>query len=497
MTGKNLLDDADYDGIGLAELVRRREISAAELVEASIQRIEALNPKLNAVVIKTYDAARNGDAELSGPFAGVPFLLKNLGAYAKGIPLTRGSRFLDGFVPDFDTTLVARYRNAGFRILGRTNSPEFGMAATTEPMFHGPTRNPWNLDRSPGGSSGGAAAAVASRMLPIAHANDAGGSMRIPAAFCGLFGLKPSRGRTPQGPKFGNRWRGFVHDHVITRTVRDSAAVLDATHGPGAAAHAYLPPPARPFVDEVYREPEPLRIAFSWAPPIDVPVHPECRKATEAAARLCESLGHHIEEAAPAFDAMEFFRAYVMIASICAAVDMINDEEMVGRKAERGDHEDITRLMCLFGRSLSATDYEHAHQSLWDMVLAVAGMFERYDVLLTPTTAIPPPAIGGGAMKARRAFAERFSDQLDRGMPIDLRPELDALILRSYTTTPFCVQHNVTGFPAMSVPLHWMEDGLPLGVQFTGAMGNEVTLIRLAGQLEQAAPWDRRRPPVS
>ena len=497
MTRANVPDYADHDGVGLAALVRRREVSAAELVETAIQRIEALNPKLNAVVIKTYDVGRNIGADLRGPFAGVPFLLKNLGAYAKGIPLTRGSRFLDGFVPDFDTMLVARYRDAGFRILGRTNSPEFGMATTTEPAFHGPTRNPWNLERSPGGSSGGAAAAVASGMLPVAHANDAGGSMRIPAAFCGLFGLKPSRGRTPQGPKFGNRWRGFVHDHVITRTVRDSAAVLDATCGPTIATHAYVPPPERPFLDEVEREPRSLRIAFSAAPPIEVPVHPECRKAAEAAARLCEGLGHRVEEAAPAFDAMGFFRAYLTIASICAAVDMLNDEEMVGRKAKRGDHEDITRLMCLFGRSLSATDYERAHLSLWDAVLAIAAMFERYDVLLTPTTAIPPPAIGGGALKARRAFAERFSEQLDRGDPIDLRPELDALILRSYTTTPFCVLHNVTGFPSMSVPLSWMEDGLPLGVQFTAPMGDEATLFRLAGQLERAQPWVHRRPPVS
>lgn len=494
MSWKNLPDYDQHDAVGLAALIWRGAISAAEAVEAAIERIEALNPTLNAVVIKTYNIGRDASAPPDGPFAGVPFLLKNLGAYAKGVPLTRGSRFLENFVPDFDTTLVGRYRSAGFRILGRTNSPEFGMGATTEPLFHGPTRNPWNPELSAGGSSGGAAAAVRSGMVPVAHANDAGGSLRIPAAFCGLFGLKPSRGRTPQGPKFGNRWRGFVHDHVITRTVRDSAAVLDATHGPGNAAHAALPPPERSFLDEVGREPKPLRIAFSSAPPIDVPVHAECRKAAEDAARLCESLGHQIEETAPTFDAMGFFRAYVMIASICAAVDMANDEETIGRKAKRGDHEDITRLMCLFGRSISATDYERAHQRLWDGVFAIAAMFERYDVLLTPTTAITPPPIGGGAIKARRAFAERFGDQLDRGEPVDLRPELDALILRSYATTPFCVPHNVTGFPSMSVPLHWTADGLPLGVQFTGAMGAEATLFRLAGQLERATLWNRRRP---
>ena len=487
----------EYDGLGLADLVRRRQITPADLVEAAIERIEAVNPLLNAVVVKTYEMAREGARESvgEGPFAGLPFLLKNLGQFAKGIPLTRGSRFLQDYVPDFDTTLVERYRTAGFLICGRTNSPEFGMSSTTEPEAHGPTRNPWNPERSPGGSSGGATAAVAARMMPIAHANDAGGSMRTPAAFCGVFGLKPSRGRTPQGPRFGNRWRGFVHDHVVTRTVRDSAAVLDATHGPGSVAYFHLPPPERSFVEHVSRDPERLRIAVSHEPPIDVPVHAECVAAVSEAASLLADLGHDVAEAAPAYDGMALYRNYLMVASVCAAVDLINDEAAMGRMAGRGDHEDVTRLMCLFGRSISATEYELAHQSLWDVAQAVGRMFERYDVLLTPVTAIPAPEIGGGAVKARRAVAEIYGEQLDRGEPIDLRPALDDMILRSYATTPFCAVHNVTGLPSMSVPLHWPADGLPLGVQVTGSFGGDGRLLELAGQLERARPWSDRRPP--
>jgi amidase len=465
-----------YDALGLAGLVRDKEISAAELLETAIARVEAGNPRLNAITHKLYDRARAAVAAglPDGPLAGVPFMLKDLGAFEKGIPCSFGSRFFDGFIAPVDATITERYRAAGLVVLARTATPEFGLNATTEPALHGPTRNPWDLTRSAGGSSGGSAAAVAARLLPAAHATDGGGSIRIPASCCGLFGLKPTRARNPSGPLVGEGWSGMSVGHVVTISVRDSAALLDATHGPAPGDPYPAPPVARPFLAEVGADPGRLRIALVTVPPDGTPVHPDCVAAAENAARLCAELGHVVEPA----DLPPLPPIFAGATGIIICANLRNTLEKrgraLGREPRPDDVERVTWQMAERGRRHSAAEYAGAVQGIHDVGRTLAPFFARYDVLLSPTLAQPPVALG----------------HLD--MMLD---DLDAFTERLAAFMPFTPLFNITGQPAASLPLSWNAQGLPIGVQFAAPFGDEATLFRLAAQLEAAAPWRDRRPP--
>ncbi len=487
-----------YDGLGLAELVRKREVSPTELLEEAIHRIETVNPQINAVIHPLYDLARQQVQQglPEGPFQGVPFLLKDLLAHHAGVPTRSGSRFFQSFVPDYDSEIVRRYRAAGVVILGKTSTPELGITPFTEPALFGPTRNPWDLSRTAGGSSGGSAAAVAARVVPLAHGNDGGGSIRIPASCCGLFGLKPSRGRIPMGPDIGEAWRGMAIHHVLTLSVRDSAAMLDATAGPDVGAPYVAPPPTRPFLEEVGRDPGRLRIAFTTTPLLPGTVHPDCVKGVEETARLCAELGHYVEEAAPAIDGRAFARDFLTMVCAETRADIEEGETLVGRKPTYGDFEPSTWALGLLGREISAGEFSRALRSLQRAARKVAQFFEKYDVLLTPTLATPPMEHGWLQPKGAEAIAMRWLGRLNAGGLIRTLAGIEALAENVFAFIPFTPVFNVTGQPAMSVPLYWNEEGLPIGMHFVARYGDEATLFRLAGQLEQARPWFDRRPPV-
>ncbi|MEW6207320.1 MAG: amidase [Acidobacteriota bacterium] len=468
---------AHLDATAQAELVRRKEATPKELVEAAIKRIERINPQLNAVICPMYDEARR--AALSeipdGPFKGVPFLLKDLLAAYKGVPMTSGSAFTKDFTPDQDSELVARFKRAGLIIVGKTNTPEYGILPTTEPRLFGPARNPWDTDRITGGSSGGSAAAVAAGLVPAAHANDGGGSIRIPASCCGLFGLKPTRARNPLGPVFGDMFSGLVAEHVVTRSVRDSAALLDATSGPDLGDPYWAPPPARPFIEEVGADAGKLRIAFTTKTPTGVPLHPDCITAVEDAARLCESLGHEVEEAAPTIDGGNLVQSFMTIWAAGCAWTIDGLAMAMGRAVSADQFEPGTWALYEMGRRRSGSEYLMALQWLQIASRGIAHFFTAYDVWLTPTLGEPPLPIGS----------------------FDSTPE-DAMagMKRAVTFVPFTPVCNATGQPAMSVPLYWNAEGLPVGSHFVGRFGDEATLFRLAAQLEAARPWASRRPPV-
>jgi amidase len=471
-----VMDDFEsYDALGLAELVRQGQTTPEALLEAAIARVEARNPELNAVVMRMYDEARRSiQAGLpQGQLRGVPFLLKDLGLLYKGFATTFGSRLFTGLVAGHDSTLVSRYRQAGLVVFGKTNTPEFGITVTTEPALYGSCRNPWNLARTTGGSSGGAAAAVAAGMVPAAHASDGGGSIRIPAACCGLFGLKPTRARIPSGPDVGEGWNGMSTDHVITRSVRDSAAFLDLSAGPSLGDPYCGPPATGPFLAEVGRDPGSRRIAFTVASPSGNKVDPQCVAAVQDAARLCDDLGHAVEEAAPVFDFELFQAAAVTIINTDSAAKIAGAAKVLGREVTESDVEYVTWRAAEAGREISAPDYVDAVRVVHQTGRKVARFFETYDLLLSPVLLQPPVPLG-------------YLDTHSR----DVRAYVENL----YSFYGFTSLFNATGQPAMSVPLYWTPDGLPVGLQFAGRFGDEALLLRMAGQLEQARPWKDRRP---
>jgi amidase len=487
-----------YDGLGLAGLVRNREISPEELCEEAIGRVERVNPQVNAVVTPMYDLARAaaGNALPDGPFAGVPFLLKDLLAAFAGVPLTSGCRACRDFIPDHDSELVRRFKVAGLLVLGKTNTPEFGLLSYTEPALHGPTRNPWRLSRTPGGSSGGSAAAVASGMVPLASGGDGGGSIRIPASCCGLFGLKPTRGRMPTGPDAGEIWQGAVVEHALTRSVRDSAALLDAVSGPDVGAPYTIQPPERPFLEEVGREPGRLRIAFCTRSPLDTPVHPEVVRATEETARLLEGLGHRVAPAEPQLDGIALAKSYMSMyfGEVAASIDDL--EPVLGRKAKPRDVEALTWTLGLLGRAVSAADFVKANRH-WGIAARVMGRFHQdHDIYLTPTLACPPVEVGALKPGFVESAALKVVNTLRLGGLLKASGLIDKMAVESLSKTPFTQLANFTGQPAMSVPLHWTSDGLPCGMQFMAPFGDEATLFRLAAQLEAERPWFHKRPPV-
>lgn len=488
-----------YDGMGLAELIRSRQVSAWEVCEEAVARIERLNPRVNAVVTPMFDLARESlrRSMPQGPFPGVPFLLKDLLSAYAGVRLTFGSKACLNFIPDHDSELVKRYKQAGLLILGKTNTPEFGLVAYTEPEVFGATRNPWDLSRTPGGSSGGAAAAVACGMVPLAGGGDGGGSLRIPAAYCGLFGLKPSRGRTPTGPDFGELWQGAVVEHVITRSVRDSAAVLDAICGPDAGAPFVIAPPERPYVEETRRDPGRLRIGFNARSPIANAVHPENEKAVIKTAILLHKLGHDVEEAVPELDGMSLARTYLTMLYAEVAADMEDLQLVLQRTATAEDVETATWTLGQLGRCEPASAMAKARR-MWGRAARVMGRFhERYDLYLTPATAQPPARIGELKPKSFENAALKAANRLGLEKLLRCSGVIDRIAIQNMARTPFTQLANFTGQPAMSVPLHWSADGLPCGVHFMARNGDEATLFRLAAQLEKESPWFRYRPPLS
>jgi amidase len=475
----NLAELTLLDATAQAELARRRQVKPIELVDAAIERIERVNPAINAVVTPMYEQARaaaNGKLP-KGPFTGVPFLLKDLFASYAGVRMTFGSAFLRDFVPDHDSELVARHKRAGLVILGKTNLSEFGLIPTTEPRLFGPCRNPWNTTRTPGGSSGGSAAAVAAGLVPMAHGADGGGSIRVPASCCGVFGLKANRGRNPMGPDYGDLMGGLTIDHALTRSVRDSAALLDATCGPDLGDPYWAPPRKRPYLKEVGADPGRLRIAYSVkSPTTGATAHPDCVAAVQEAASLCAALGHVVEEDAPDVPGELLTQQFITIWTAGCAMAIDGLAFLSGKVATPDQFEPLTWALYEIGRQRSASEYLIAVALLQSLSRQIGQFFVDYDLCLTPTLPEPPVPLG--------SFDSPPEDPL-RGFN------------RAAELVPFTALYNVTGQPAMSVPLYWNADGLPIGTHFVARFGDEATLFRLAAQLEEARPWARRRPPVS
>jgi amidase len=486
-----------YDALGLAELVRTREISPVELVDTAIAHIEAVNPRLNAMIHPMYESARAaaGRPLPGGPFTGVPFLLKDLVAVIAGVPISAGSRAVHGLVPDYDCTLIERYRAAGLIFVGKTNTPELGLTPTTEPVLFGPTHNPWDLSRSPGGSSGGSAAAVAARLVPVASGSDGGGSLRIPASACGVIGLKPSRGRNPVGPDRGDLWSGLAAEHVISRSVRDSAAMLDVTAGPDPGAPYHAPPPARPFLDEVGAEPGRLRVAFTARSLLGTQVSRECADGVAQTARLLADLGHEVEEAAPGVDREPVMLAYLIIVCVQVAAELDEIAAARGRPVA-ALVEPVTRAMDQMGRSVRATEIEAATRVLHRASRKLGAFFERYDVLLTPTLPVPPVATGGLQPTRFELGLLRAMSKVGAGSWLRRLGLMERMAPKVFEYIGFTALFNITGQPAVSLPLSWSASGLPLGMQLVARYGGEATLFRLAAQLEAARPWADRCPPV-
>jgi amidase len=482
----------DFDALAIGELIRKREIKPDEVLENTIERIERINPKLNAVIHKIYDEARetaeNWSSEIRTEkvadvvFCGVPFLLKDLLAECKGAHFHEGSLAVKGYISKLDTELVKRQKASGLIIVGKTNTPEFGCLPTTEPVLYGPTVNPWDPNLTPGGSSGGSAAAVAAGIVPMAHGNDGGGSIRIPASCCGLFGLKPTRGRNPLGPLFGDIGSGIVQEHAVTRTVRDSAALLDVTSGPDLGDPYYAPSKERPFLQEVGRDVGRLNIGFVTSIPEgwsdETRLHPDCERAVRDAAELCEMLGHIVEEIPS--DQLSHHKipelfGYVFSCYVGQAI--ASWERELGRKIGQEELEPITwgRYEAVLGRS--GSDYLVVMEELQRFARKIARWYHNggYDLLLSPTMRIPPTKLN--------AFESTPEDPMKW-----LRAALSFVA--------FTRIQNITGQPAMSVPLFWNEDNVPIGVQFAARFGDEATLFRLAAQLEQARPWRNRKPPI-
>ena len=474
--------------------MRAGEVAPLELIELAVRRIEVVNPAVNAVVHRMDDEARaRADAlDRDAVFAGVPFLAKDLKSDFAGHPTSRGSRLLANRLAEDDTELVRRLRATGVSVLGKTNTPEFGMLPYTEPELWGPCRNPWSLNRTPGGSSGGSAAAVAAGIVPMAGGGDGAGSIRIPASCCGLFGLKPTRGRNPSGR--AESWRGAATEHVITRSVRDSAAMLDATHGPEAGAPYRIEPPVRPYSREVETAPGRLRIAWTTDPILGSTVHRDCVDAVAGAVKLLEELGHEVVEAAPMVDGPAFARAFVCMMAGELGADIEDLTAALGRRPRRGELEPLTWCFGLVSRTLSSGDFARALRVLERTGSAVASFFTDWDVLVTPTLATPPPAIGGLSPRPIEHLQMKVLGAIGSGRVVRMAGLIDRASDAGFDFIPWTPLFNFSGQPAMSVPLHWTGDGMPVGVHFASRVGDEATLFRLAGQLERARPWFDRVP---
>jgi Asp-tRNA(Asn)/Glu-tRNA(Gln) amidotransferase A subunit family amidase len=467
-----------YDALGLADLVRRGKVTPADLLEAAIERVEARDKIVNAVVTRLYDHGRRAIADglPDGPLRGVPFLLKDLTASLAGEQTRRGSRFFADTPPAAaDSEHVRRLKRAGLVVFGRTSTCELGLSLTCEPQLYGPTRNPWDPSRISGGSSGGAAAAVGARMVPAAHGSDGFGSIRAPAACCGLVGLKPTRGRNTMAPFTGEGLGGLSTEHALTLSVRDSAALLDATAGAGPGDPYVAPPPARPFLEEASTEPGTLRIAVTRRPPNGAPISPESLAAFDDVVRLCADLGHQVEEADPEIDGAAVVPTFITLAAANTVVNLASHPR-AGRPAREGEVERVTWATGQKGERVTGPDYVRATQTAHRLGRQMAAFHTRHDVLLTPGLAGVPVKLG---------WIDMMMD------------DVDEYWRRVFAFSPFTVWFNLTGQPAMMLPLGRSPEGLPLAVQLVARYGDEATLFRLGAQLERARPWFDIRPPLA
>ncbi|MDQ2706046.1 MAG: amidase [Pseudomonadota bacterium] len=469
------------DAVALAELVARGDITPGELLDEALTRVEALNPEINAVTMLQEGVARRliADGLPDGPLKGVPFLLKDLGAEAVDFPSNNGSRLFANTRYAQDSSIYARLKAAGLVTFGRTTSPEGGIGPVTEAaVYGGPTRNPWNLGRTPGGSSGGSGAAVAAGIVPAAHGSDGGGSVRIPASSCGLFGFKPTRARLPDGPYAGEGWAGMAIDGFLTRSVRDTAVLLDATEGADSGAPYCAPPLEHTFAASLRRRDGGLRIAFATTSLTGQPIHPECRAAVEHAARLLESLGHHVEEALPKADTRGMMAAWTKIVACGTALSVESAVKKRGRPLVEGEIEGISRGAVAYARGISGADYLEAVGKVHAYGRELAAFFQGYDMLLTATLAEPPAEIG------------RFDHKPEGYVDYRMGPG------RVFDYSPFTAAFNASGQPAASLPLHWTADGLPVGVHLAASFGKDELLMGLCARIEEVAPWFGRRPPL-
>jgi amidase len=490
-----LTDYANYDALGLAQLIKNKDISATELLDTAITHAEQENPAINAIITKLYDFGhqqiKQGLPE--GPFSGVPFLLKDLLGSLEGTPMSNGSAAFKGNISPSDSEMVKRYKSSGLVIFGKTNTPEFGLMGVTEPKAFGPSRNPWNLNHTPGGSSGGSAAAIAAGIVPMASGGDGGGSIRIPAACCGLFGLKPSRGRAPTGPYFSELWDGAAAEHVLTRSVRDSAAMLDIVAGPDGSS----PYPVRKetgYLACLETPVRPLKIAYTVQSFFDRPVTEDAVKSVQHTVNLLESLGHTVEAVHPYINADDLTDSYLTMYYGHVAADLEFAAKLLNSNFSNLDVEDTSKLMGYIGKKISAEAFVTAKRRWNEFSQSMHALHQEYDLLLTPTLGSEPVPIGqfdlGIIDRIGTKLVNTFGLQkllLKSGMT-------KKLALENLEKLPFTQLANLTGQPAMSVPLYWTESGLPLGSQFIAPLGDEKTLFQLAQQLEHAQPWFDKTP---
>ena len=469
-------DYGGHDALGLAALVAKREVSPEELLDEALERVRAVNNQINAVVLMQPEVARAmiRDGLPEGPFRGVPFLLKDLGAEAVDFPSHNGSRLLRNTTYKRDSAIYERLRDAGLVTFGRTTSPEGGIGVATESaVYGGPTRNPWDLGRTSGGSSGGAGAAVAAGIIPAAHGSDGGGSVRIPASSCGLFGFKATRARFPDGPYSGEGWAGMAIDGFLTRSVRDSAALMDACAGADLGAPYWAPPLAEGYVAAIARPPRRLKVALCTTTFTGGPVHPECRRAAEETGKLLADMGHEVFEARPEADHRGMMRAWTRIVACGTALGV--RKALGGRPLGPDDVEGVSRGAIAYAEGISGADYLEAVGKVHAYGREMAAAFQGWDVLLSPTLAEPPAEVG----RFSHATEDYEGFRIGPGMVFDY--------------SPFCAPFNASGQPAATLPLHWTPEGLPVGVQIAAGFGADEDLIALCREIEQARPWFGRR----
>ncbi len=478
-----------HDALALAELVRQGAVSSDQLIALAIERIEAVNPRINAISLPLYDLAKSMQKDVSpdAPFAGIPFLIKELGIEVKDTLMRAGSRSCQNYISGYDSTLAQRLRQAGFLFLGKTNVPEFGATPFTESELLGDCRNPWNTDHTPGGSSGGSAAAVAAGIVPLATASDGGGSIRIPASCCGLFGLKPNRGRISLGPYGTEQWSGGTVEGCVSRTVRDSAAYLDATHGQSIGDSHILAAPKRPYLDIIQQSPASLRIAYSTESPIGTPIADDCIAAVKHTVALLKDLGHQVTEVKIPYERNDLMECFFTIVACETSAVIAEIGEKRGKKVKRTEVEANTWAMNLIGQQFSGRDFALQRRH-WGEIGRRMGVFhQQYDCLLTSTLAMPPLQIGQNKNTSAENTLVSTMNALNLG--IFYKMALKPFVEKAFSFIPYTPFANMTGQPSMSVPLYWNNNNLPIGTMFTGRIGEEDLLLQLAAQLEQAQPW--------
>ncbi|OUS29391.1 hypothetical protein A9Q99_09845 [Gammaproteobacteria bacterium 45_16_T64] len=485
-----------HDALGLAELVKTKQVTPSELLETAIQRAQQVNPKVNAIISPLHqlgqEMAKQSESCAEGRFQGVPFLLKDLGVPLASYPCSEGSKLLQDNVPEEDGYLVTRYKKAGVVIFGKTNTPEFGLMGTTEPKQFGPSRNPWNTNHSTGGSSGGSAAAIAAGIAPIASAGDGGGSIRIPAACCGLFGLKPSRGRVSLGPDRADGWDGAVAEHILSRSVRDSAVMLDVSCGPEPGDPYFLPNPDISFEESSNQDPKPLRIAFCKESPLGNTVDAECASAVENLARRLQAMGHHVEERKPDIHGPDIAKAYLTTYFGHVGAQIKALKKRYGAREIRDGLEEATRMFGMLGSAVSATDFVE-QKNQWNRFGRTMGLFhQQFDLYLTPMLAEPPSVIGSLMPSSIEELGLRLAEKLHAGSLLHKTGVIEKIAIQSLEKTPFTQLANLTGQPAMSLPVASSSKGLPIGVQVMAAIGREDLLFGIAGQLERDDPWSHK-----